>query len=174
MLAGAAGHGYGCNDMWQLYDPQRHYTVEDYAYPFSRLPGNTPWRQAMDLDGARGVGLLGRLFRSREWWRLVPDQSIVVGGQGQGEDHVQAALADDGSFAVAYLPFGHPVTIQTSHLAGKTARAWWYDPRTGASTLDGEHPSGEPQTFVPPSSGEQADWVLVLEDATKRYPVDLG
>jgi hypothetical protein len=33
VLAGAAGHGYGCNDTWQLYDPERRYEVEEYAHP---------------------------------------------------------------------------------------------------------------------------------------------
>jgi hypothetical protein len=88
----------------------------------------------MDFGGAKGVGLMGRLFRSREWWRLVPEQSVVASAQGEGEDHVQAALADERSFAVAYLPIGNPVTIQTDRIAGPQVRASWYDPRTGAST----------------------------------------
>ena len=59
VLAGAAGHGYGCNDMWQLYDPDRKLPPpEDYAFPYDRIPGNTHWRQAMDFGGAYGVGLM--------------------------------------------------------------------------------------------------------------------
>jgi hypothetical protein len=45
MLAGAAGHGYGCNDIWQLYNPERMPAADDQSFPFERLRGTTHWRK---------------------------------------------------------------------------------------------------------------------------------
>jgi hypothetical protein len=52
-------------------------------------------------------------------------------------------------------------------VSGKTVKAQWYDPREGTWTHIGEFPNTGRREFVPPSRGEQSDWVLVLEDAAK-------
>ncbi len=54
--------------------------------------------------------------------QLVPDQSVIASGHGEGESHVQAARAEDGSFLLAYLPQGNPVGIHMDRLSGR-ARA---------------------------------------------------
>jgi hypothetical protein len=40
----------------------------------------------------------------------------------------------------------------------------------GQATAIGEFPSAGEREFSPPSPGEQLDYVLVLDDAGKRYP----
>jgi hypothetical protein len=169
MLAGAAGHGYGCNDMWQFYNPERMPAPEDNSFPFERLRGTTHWKKAMDFEGAFSMGLMRRLFAARPWHKLVPDQSIVLSPQGEGEDHVQAARAADGSFLVAYLTLGNPVTIDLAKLNGRSVRAHWYDPRTGSLQSIGEFPRTGSRQFKPPTQGPAADWVLVLDDGAKGF-----
>ena len=170
MLAGAAGHGYGCNDIWQFYDEAvtPFWTGDEFTFP-ARFP-TTNWRKAVDFAGAVGVGISRRLFEMRPWYQMVPDQSVVVAGQGTGEDHVQAARAVDGSFVIAYLTFGNPVTIDMTKVSASKARAQWYDPRDGSWQNIGEYPNTRTQKFAPPTQGEQNDWVLVLEDPGKNYP----
>jgi hypothetical protein len=165
VLAGAAGHGYGCNDMWQFYNPERMPASDDQSFPFARLRGTTHWKKAMDFEGAFSVGLMRKLFEARPWHRLVPDQSLIVFGQGQDEDHIQAARASDGSFLLAYLTFGNPVTVDLSKLRGNTVRAGWYDPRRGTLKPIGRFSKTGSRQFKPPTQGPVDDWVLVLEDS---------
>jgi hypothetical protein len=126
----------------------------------------------MDLGGAFGVGLMRKLFELRPWHQLVPDQRLIAGGQGEGEDHVQAARARDKSFAVAYLPFGHPVIVAMSRLAAPKIRAQWYDPRQGTWIAIGPYSNSGIVEFTPPSTGEQEDWVLVLDDEERHFRND--
>jgi hypothetical protein len=161
MLAGAAGHGYGALDLFYLY--------KDSDGPFPR-DGFQPWRTAMAYEGSRQVGLMRRLFALRPWYKMVPDQSVISVGYGEDEDHVQAARAEDGSFVIAYLPSGKPISIHMDRLSGKEVRARWYDPRKGTWVSIGQYANTGVREFAAPSQGDQNDWVLVLEDAGKDYP----
>jgi hypothetical protein len=163
MLAGAAGHGYGALDLFQLY--------KENDGPFPRN-GFLPWRKAIAYEGSRQVGFLRHLFESRPWYRLVPDQSIIASGQGPGEDHVQAARAEDGSFLIAYLPHGGSVGIHMDRITGKDVKGWWYDPREGTWREIGVYSNTGVRQFTPPSQGDHSDWVLVLDDAGKGYPTE--
>jgi hypothetical protein len=124
----------------------------------------------MAYEGSRQVGLMRRLFELRPWYKLVPDQSVIATGQGEGEDLVRAARAEDGSFVLAYLPTGKPVSIKMAKVSGKKVKAQWYDPREGTWRKIGEYPNRGNRAFVAPSKGERSDWVLVLEDAAKGFP----
>jgi hypothetical protein len=163
MLAGAAGHGYGALDMFYLY--------QEMDGPFPRH-GFQPWRTAITYEGSRQVGLMRRLFEQRPGHRMVPDQSVIAAGQGEGEAHVRAARTADGSFLLAYLPQGHPVSIDLSRLSGSEVKAQWYDPRNGSWSPIGQYPNSGVREFTPPSTGEKEDWVLVLEDGQKNHPID--
>ena len=174
MLAGAAGHGYGCNDIFQFYDPgSTKPSYRDGSYPFGTWYATTHWQKAMDFEGAFDMGHLRKLFELRPWYQMVPDQSLIAMGQGSGEDHIQAARAEDGSFLVAYLPFGNRIGVHMDKLTAPRLKAQWYDPRQGSWVAIGEYTNRGIREFVPPSNGEMNDWVLVIEDQTKNYPTEL-
>ena len=118
----------------------------------------------MDFPGAIGVGLARKLFESRPWYKMVPDQTVIASGQGEGEDHIQAAIADDGSFILAYLTLGNPVKIYMDRLTVKKVRAQWYNPRDGRFIYIGEYPNSGIREFVAPTNYDRDDWVLVLDD----------
>jgi hypothetical protein len=178
VLAGGAGHGYGHNSIWQMHDPAKVDSSKDYAFPL--YAATMTWTDAMDSAGAFGVGYMRKLMELRPWHKMVPDQSVIAAGQGAGEDHIQAARAVDGSFVVAYLPFGHTVVMRLDKVTGDAIRALWYNPREGTFTLIGEYPPGTGSSltssnvreFVAPTTGDDNDWVLVLEDASRDYPVE--
>lgn len=159
MLAGAAGHVYGCNDIWQYYDMKRE--------PITHA--NTHWRKAIYFSGAVQMGYMRKLLESRPWYKLVPDQSIIIKGQGRGRDHVQAARADDGSFILAYITLGYPIEIDLNLLSGEKINAYWFDPRKGTWKFIAEYDKKSIQEFNPPRSNPYGDWVLVLDDASKGY-----
>ncbi len=173
VLAGAAGHGYGCNDIWQFYDEAvtPYWTGDEFTFP-ARFP-TTNWHQAMDFAGAFSVGLGRRLFELRPWYEMSPDQSVITAGQGEGEDHIQAARALDGSFIIAYSPFGSPFIVDMKSLSAGKIRAHWYDPRLGNFQPIGEFSNAGSQKFGPPTHGGENDWVLVLEDVEKDYPLEI-
>jgi hypothetical protein len=118
------------------------------------------------------MGVMRKLFELRPWYRMVPDQSVIAFGQGEGEDHIQAGRAADGSFIIAYSPFGHLIGVHMDKLSGKNIKAHWYDPREGTWISIGQYSNTGIREFVPPSNGAQSDWVLVLEDMDKHYPLD--
>ena len=174
ILAGAAGHGYGNNNIWQFWNPERMPALDDNSFPFTRLRGTTHWRKAIDFEGAFDMGHLRKLFELRPWYQMVPDLTVIALGQGSGEDHIQAARAEDGSFLVAYLPFGNRVGIHMDKLAAPRLKAHWYDTREGTWIAIGHYRNRGVREFVPPSNGEQNDWVLVIEDQTKGYPTKMS
>ena len=161
MLAGAAGHGYGALDNYYLY--------KEGDGPFPR-DGFQPWRRAIAYEGSRQVGLMRRLFALRPWFKLVPDQSVLTSDRGAGEEHLQAARAEDGSFVVAYTAVGKPIGIHMDKVSGKSVKARWFDPRDGSWREIGVHPNSGTRDFTPPSTGPRDDWVLVLDDAEKGLP----
>jgi hypothetical protein len=165
VLAGAAGHGYGALDLFWLY--------KDADGPFPKN-GFQHWRKAVAYEGSGQVGLMRRLFELRPWYQLVPDQSVLASGPAEGEDHIQAGRAADGGFLIAYLPTGKPVTIAMDKLTARQVKAQWYDPRKGTWTAIGEYENSGNRKFEAPTTGEKEDWVLVLEDAAKRFPSDFA
>ena len=53
-------------------------------------------------------------------------------------------------------------------------KARWYDPREGSWREIGEFASSGVHEFTPPTHGEKDDWVLVVDDAARNYPVALS
>jgi hypothetical protein len=68
---------------------------------------------------------------------------------------------------IAYLPTKRTFTVDLSKVAGSAAQTWWYNPRTGKSEAAGKFATGAKQRFTPPAEG---DWVLVLDDASRKLP----
>ena len=171
LLAGAAGHTYGAHEVWGFYDKQL-----PFAALYAKYHLVTPWRQALDYPGGAQMGIMRRLFESRRWQTLEPDQGVIVAGQQPGERHLQAARAADGKFLFVYLPRGDKVTVDMTKINGQEAAAWWFNPRDGRADRIGRLPCRDTHDFSPPSQGVDNDWVLVLDDAAQdvRPPGRVG
>lgn len=145
LLCGATGQFLGNRPIW-LFDPG--------------------WQQALDSTGSRDMARLGALFHSRPWHALAPDDrhQVVVEGLGEfnGLDYLAAARSADGSLVMAYLPSSRTFAVDMTKISGATAKAWWFNPRTGESSGVGEFPTSGKRQFTPP---EEGDWVLVLDNA---------
>ncbi len=165
MLAGAAGHTYGANDVWAFYDEQPR-----FANPQAHYHLVTHWRKALDFPGGVQMGLMRRLFESRRWQTLEPDQGVIAAGQQPGERHMQAARAADGKFLFVYVPRGDKLTVDMTKIKGHEAAAWWFNPRDGSAARIGRFPCRDTRDFLPPTQGVDNDWVLVLDDAAQEVP----
>jgi len=84
--------------------------------------------------------------------------------------HVQAGRDRDGSYLMAYIPYGSPAEIDLTRLSGNAFRGWWFDPRTGAATEIGTFARETTRQFDPPGAeGRGNDWVLVIDDAAEPF-----
>jgi len=77
VFAGAFGHTYGHNSVWQMYEPPREAVLE----------ARVSWREALAAPSAIQMGHLRHLIESRPMLERVPDQSLLVGGAGEGPAH---------------------------------------------------------------------------------------
>jgi hypothetical protein len=117
-----------------------------------------------------------RLLESRPFLTRIPDDSVIVPADppsavpGAGLKRYVATRDSAGSYAMVYVPTGRPFNVMMDKVTGGKVNAWWYNPRNGKSTLIGEFPNTGARQFIPPDLGENLDWVLVLDDATRKFP----
>jgi len=177
LLAGACGHTYGNNNIWQMFKPGTAGPGDAargrdlFGGPGSIIGANIPWSEALDHPGAFQMRYVRRLFESLPFTKLVPDQRIILNGPTTGGAKLRAARASDGSFALIYSPRGESFTLDKSVIKAEQQRQCWYDPRYGTSYMIKEQDSWGIQTFTPPTSGRGNDWVLVLTDAAAGFPI---
>lgn len=148
LLSGAMGQLYGNSPLWFF---------------------GSGWQDALNSRGAQDMTRIWALFSGLAWYSLVPDQKdeLITSGRGSGSNYVTAALADNGSFGLAYLPSSRTLTVNLSNLRGPRVRARWYDPTNGAFVNVAGSPllRSTSQAFTPPgkNSTNTDDWVLLLE-----------
>ncbi|MCX8038033.1 MAG: glycoside hydrolase family 140 protein, partial [Candidatus Sumerlaeia bacterium] len=156
VFAGAAGHTYGHQSIWQMHSPK---------YPGFGNPKQY-WYEALDAPSAVQMGYLRRLMESRPFLTQRPDLSLLAFEQTRPWE-MCLALRGDG-FALVYTPTGRSLEIALGKTAGAEIMASWFNPRTGETTAIGRFDNRGRHTFDPP--GDEAagnDWVLVLEDFDK-------
>lgn len=165
LFLGAFGHTYGHHSVWQMAAP-------------GRGPINgplMPWYEALGQRGAGQMQYGRRLIESRPVRTRVPDDSVIVAANpptavpGAGRYRMVATRCAEGSYAMVYAPLGRSFGVRMGVIAGPLVKAWWYNPRNGEATAIGEFANTGERTFTPPEPGEVLDWVLVLDDAARRF-----
>jgi hypothetical protein len=166
LFSGAFGHTYGHHSVWQMWIPSRD--------PVNRPL--MPWYEAIDQQGAVQM-MYGRLLmESRPFLTRIPDNSIIVPDKitsavpGNGSYRYVATRDQDGSYAMVYVPVGRKFTVRMDAIKGKEVVAWWFNPRNGEANEIGKYSNAGTQTFNTPTPGENLDWILVLDDASRKYP----
>ena len=152
-----------------MYDPDK-----------PRSPINNPllpWKEALNQPGAEQM-LYGRLLiESRPFFSRVPAKDIIIPDKittlipGEGRYRFVATKDKNGSYAMIYVPVSRPFKVNMQAIKGEKIKAWWYNPRNGKAKLIGTFPNNHSEKeFTPPHLGELIDWVLVLDDASCKYP----
>ncbi len=165
-FGGAFGHTYGHHSVWQMWTPDRE-PINDPMMP---------WTEAIDQPGASQMIHGRRLLESRPFLSRIPDDSILVTDRvatsvpGQGRYRFVGTRDSDGSYAMVYAPVGRAFKVRMDAVQADRAIAWWFNPRDGLATEIGTYPARGERLFTPPDRGEQLDWVLILDDASKNYP----
>lgn len=175
VLSGATGQVMGNCPVWGFdyfvnWESGDDNTNSGEVWPFTNRDRPSDVKRGLDSTGSKQLAFLHKLFDSRPWYRLIPDQthSVVTHGLGEltGTDYLAAARADDGSTMMAYMPTARTITVDVSKIGGEQAKAWWVSPRTGTATASGSYPTQGSRDFSPPGPG---DWVLVLDDSSRRF-----
>lgn len=165
LFTGACGHTYGHHSVWQMWAPGRE-------------PINNPlmsWRDALQQPGAAQMQHGRRLIESRPFLTRVPDDSVIVTDRvttsvpGAGTRRYVATRDEAGTYAFVYAPIGRGFKVRMDKITGAKVKAWWFNPRDGRATAIGTFPNTGEREFNPPDVGEQLDWVLVLDDAARKY-----
>lgn len=106
---------------------------------------------------------------SRPYLNRIPDQSMILGTQEDSIDYVIATRDSEGSYAMVYFPTGKTIQLDLSKLSGNSLQGWWYDPRTGNAFDAKEIGKSKNVKINPPTSGKGHDWVLVLDQTSKKF-----
>jgi hypothetical protein len=61
-------------------------------------------------------------------------------------------------------------TLNPGALSGQSLHFWWFDPRDGTHLDLGTFPRSKLVEVTPPDKGEDVDWVLVVDNATRDFP----
>jgi hypothetical protein len=147
---------WGNGALWSLNSPN-----SDHASP--------SWQSQLSSVGSVSQEWMGKLMRSREHWKMVPDveHSVVISGFGSGIATAVTARSSDGQTIISYIPNGNATTLTVDltkiSSAKQSSTVWWFNPSTGIATQIGTLSTSGIHTFTPPDSN---DWVLVLDDAS--------
>ena len=165
VFSGACGVTYGHHAVWQFYNPSVPKLNHADRY----------WYEALDRPAAFHAGFLKTLMLSRPSLNRIPDQSMIVSGQGNlNGEHITAFRDADGSYAMVYLPVGKKVEINTAWTKAKKIKAWWYNPRDNKAQLIGDFVKQKVLAVAAPEAGPGHDWILVLDDAQRKYDAPGG
>ncbi|HTI73220.1 MAG TPA: glycoside hydrolase family 140 protein [Candidatus Limnocylindria bacterium] len=166
LFGGAFGHTYGHHSVWQMASAA-HAPVNNPLLP---------WSEAVNQPGAAQMQYGRALIESRPFLTRIPDDSVIVTGKiptsvpGAGRYHFSATRDIEGTYAFVYAPVGRPFSVHMDAIKGNKVKAWWFNPRDGKAREIGTFENQGEREFVSPDRGEMIDWVLVLDDAAKKYP----
>jgi hypothetical protein len=167
LFSGACGHTYGHHSVWQMWS-------------LGKPPINNPlmpWSEAIQQPGAGQMQFARRLLESRPFLSRIPDDGIIASNRvptsipGAGRYRFVATRDQTGSYAMVYAPVGRKFSVNMDKIAGAKVKATWFNPRDGSTKELGTFENQGIREFTPPDYGEMLDWVLVLDDAAKNYPI---
>ena len=118
--------------------------------------------EGFEFSGANYLTVSRSFFESVEWWKLVPDQSVLTSGASSGNTLNVAMRSADNDRIVVYLSSAATVSIDLGKIASAaTSSAWWMDPKTGDRREIGDFKNEGSKVFSTPEGWKDA--LLVVE-----------
>ncbi len=152
VFSGACGVTYGHHAVWQFMS-EREETIN---YP------DRGWLNAIDRPGATQVGYLKQLIESRSQLDRVPDQKLILEGQGEKGEYICAIRDSAIRYIMVYLPVGKKITINTQVIKSKKIDVSWFNPKNAQAIALGLIDNTGKNEFTPPTVGLGNDWVLII------------
>jgi hypothetical protein len=169
VFAGGCGYAYGHDAIWQMTPhTAQHWMLKGWN------PGVDSWTQALDTPAVRQLQHIKALLYSHPYLDRIPDQSLVLSGQGsQVATRTQATRdgtlgRNDASYIMAYISSPRTVTLNTTAISARHLNAYWFSPETGLTEQIREH-FDNPGSFTLTKRPRGQDWVVVIEDAARNY-----
>ncbi|MXV52072.1 DUF4038 domain-containing protein [Pedobacter sp. HMF7647] len=159
VFAGACGVTYGHHAVWQFYNPQE----EKINYP------DRYWTEALDRPGAYQAGYFRKLMSSRPLLGRIPDDRLIINGQGEKGEHSSAFRDNSGRYLMVYLPVGKTITVITNCINSKQISVSWFNPRNGKISKSGKIKRWNQMQFTSPTQGVGNDWVLLIDDIAAKF-----
>ncbi len=155
LSAPPAGVTYGAHGIWFWS------RTAEVPLDHPRTGVALPWRECLNYPGAGQMKVLREFFDSIAWWRLRPDRTLLADDPPDPEFRAwpMPARADDGGFAVIYLPANPSVRLNLSSFRGAVS-ATWVDPRSGRRE---QGPVWKPDPDVTAAAPGPGDWLLYLK-----------
>jgi hypothetical protein len=164
LLSGAFGCNYGNRSIISWYAPGYQASL------WYGKPGQY-WYEAMDRPGSLDMKHIHDLIKSRPFLSLVPDQDAIKSDNPDDGSHCRAAKGD--GYLFIYNPYGRSLDVRMDILPARRLKCHWYSPSDGSAIYIGTfRPGSFTKSFDPPGAEARGnDWVLVIDDSSKRYPV---
>lgn len=139
--------------------------ISDWKTSSSTGKSAQPWREALELPGAKALAPLAGAFAGKEFWRLEPFPQALSSGTTSPLEIV-AASTEAQEFLMVYTPEDRNV-ILTLPGAANAIKADWQNLRTGESApaANAAQLNVNPRRFIAPSSG---DWLLTVQKTSNR------
>jgi len=169
VFAGGCGYAYGHNALWQMTP----HTAQPWMLK-GWNPGVENWTQALDTPAVRQLHHIKALLFSHPYLERIPDQSLVLAGQGADvATRVQATRdgtpgRNDATYLMAYVSAPQAIPLNTGVIAARELKAYWFDPATGASETIHER-FANPGSLMLEKRAQGGDAVIVIEDAATNY-----
>ena len=170
VFAGAFGCAYGHDALWQMSP----HTAQRWMLA-SWPPGVPNWKDALNTHAVEQLHHIRALLYSRPYFTRIPDQSLIISGQGKSiADRVQATRdgeqgRQNATYLMAYMAAPADVTINTRVIASHRLNTWWFNPATGKSTRVGMNLPNT-GTLLLKKQQMRHDAVIIVDDAIKHYP----
>lgn len=140
MHGGTMGVVYGAVSLWQW-----KITPDESGWPeWTNAP--LSWKQALDLEGGKYVGLISKAFKGFDYTDMERRWDLTEGNK--------PLLAKEGKFYVSYLDTGGTITIKG---VPEGVTYHWFNPKTGTFANNGQTQAGG--SFNAPDT---QPWVLLI------------
>ncbi|MFC4870457.1 DUF4038 domain-containing protein [Negadavirga shengliensis] len=159
MMSGAAGHTYGCNEVWQMYSIGKKALHGAYLN----------WREALDLPGSSQMGFMKKLFESLPWQHLRPDPEIIGGFNFKNAAYISAVMGIKKDMVLAYSPAGRSIHMKSDRLVPGQYPTFWFNPKQGTVSAAGIWDNEKNKKFKVPDKTK--DWLLLIlsEDKNEQW-----
>lgn len=163
ILSGGFGYTYGQRYIWSFH---KRDTNNNYV---NHEPTEHYWTDYLDTEGTRWILIWKDVMHSIDWWKLVPDQSIITYGEGRGNRRTISARSSGGDLLVVYYPNRKTCGIDLSKITDaylNIAPARWWNPKNNVQKIIGNVKTNGFQSFTPPSGWEDA--ILIIGGSEER------
>jgi hypothetical protein len=167
VFAGGCGYAYGHDALWQM--------TPHTAQPWMLRgwnPGVENWTQALDTPAVRQLHHIKALLYSHPYLSRIPDQTLVLDGQGSNVATRTQATRDgtmgknDATYLMAYVSSPLTITLNTAVIAARELKVYWFNPATGASEVIHEQLANDGRLTLEKRS-QGGDWVVVVIAASR-------